>query len=329
MIEDIFQNNNESITDFTSLLRRDDDFDFSEHNNCPSIAFLNQQSLEAFPFNFLSTPPKPQDVVTLENEYKSIKPNIIKFSKINEKEKNKSKKFSNNNNNEEKVPLSLQKPQNIKTNKNNENKFMGKKILRSPKTKKVKTKKKNIKKIYFETNKKNTLKAGNNTKKKSKRNWNIYNEIIRNLIQDIYRNWINEGEKNNNKKLKKLSPIIFKSYNFKGSLLNDIYSQEITKKENDTKYNINNINSASGIKKIKLNFSFEDSLKLFYNDNINEEEFYTLFPNLKQEKINMTDFLKGLKTKDIYAEEKGGKGNYKIKLNNNLDKIKHNYLKNE
>ena len=25
---------------------------------------------------------------------------------------------------------------------------------------------------------------------------NIYNEIIRNLIQDIYRNWINEGEKN-------------------------------------------------------------------------------------------------------------------------------------
>ena len=149
MIEDIFQNNNESITDFTSLLRRDDDFDFSEHNNCPSIAFLNEQFLEAIPFDFLSTPPKPQDVVTRENECKSNKPNIITFSKINEKEKNKSKKFSNNNNNEEKVPLSLQKPQNIKTNKNNENKFMGKKILRSPKTKKVKTKKKILKKFIL------------------------------------------------------------------------------------------------------------------------------------------------------------------------------------
>ena len=320
MIEDIFQNNNESMTDFTSLLRRDDDFDFSEHSNCLSNHFKNDLYFEAFSFNYSKTPPKPQEGVTQENDFKS---------KRNEKDKNKIKKLSNNNNNEEKVRLSLQKIQNIKTNENNEKKFMEKKILRSPKIKEVKTKEKNFKKIYFEINKKNTLKAGNNTKKKSRRNLNIYNEIIRNLIQDIYRNWINEGEKNNNKKLKKLSPIIFKSYNFKGSLLNDIYSQEITKKENDTKYNINNINSASGIKKIKLNFSFEDSLKLFYNDNINEEEFYTLFPNLKQEKINMTDFLKGLKTKDIYAEEKGGKGNYKIKLNNNLDKIKHNYLKNE
>ena len=82
----------------------------------------------------------------------------------------------------------------------------------------------------------------------------------------------------------------------------------------------------TGIKKIKLNLSFENSLILFYNGDINKNEFNELFLHLKQEKINMTDFLKGLKTKDIYAKEKWGKEKFQEKLNDNLNKIKDDYL---
>ena len=319
MIKARFENINENSTDFSSLFGKDENNFFSFPED--SVNYYNEPIDQILPLNTL---PRPQDIITRENEFHTNESNIINNLEANKNNKNII--LFNLSNDKEKDSSSIQKPQNIKTNKNNEKKSMRKEVLRVPKIKKVRTKKKIIKIKYFEIKKISKLKAGNNIKKKSKRNLNIYNMIIRNLIQDIFLNWINEGEKKN-KKLKKLNPKVLKSYNFKGSLLKDIYSQEITKSEkDDKKYNINIINNVTGIKKIKLNLSFENSLILFYNDDINKNEFNELLLHLKQEKINMTDFLKGLKTKNIYAKEKWGKEKFQEKLNDNLNKIKDDYL---
>ena len=87
--------------------------------------------------------------------------------------------------------------------------------------------------------KENQIKIGNNTQKKSKRESNQLDMIKRNLIQNIFLYWINDGESDINKRLNKLDPIIFSGDNFKQKTLQEIYSQKITIKEIDKNHNIN------------------------------------------------------------------------------------------
>ena len=63
--------------------------------------------------------------------------------------------------------------------------------------------------------KENQIKIGNNTERKSKRESNQLAMIKRNLIQNIFLYWINDGESDINKRLNKLDTIIFSDDNFK------------------------------------------------------------------------------------------------------------------
>ena len=74
----------------------------------------------------------------------------------------------------------------------------------------------------------NVSKVGNNIERISYRADNISMKFKRNLIQKIFLDWINYGESDKKKRLKKLDPAIFKSsYDFKGKTLKEIYSQNI------------------------------------------------------------------------------------------------------
>ena len=67
--------------------------------------------------------------------------------------------------------------------------------------------------------------------KKSKRESNQLDMFKRNLIQDIFIDWINEGEVDKHKRLSKLDPITLGNDDFKQKTLQEIYSQKITIKE--------------------------------------------------------------------------------------------------
>ena len=152
----------------------------------------------------------------------------------------------------------------------------------------------------------------------------------RNLIQDIFIDWINEGEVDKHKRLSKLDPITLGD-DFKQKTLQEIYSQKITIKEINKKRNIRIINKALGIKKMKLSLGFKDALKFFFNEYFEEKELLQIFQNLKEnndvsEEISYKIFLKGLKGPKEYLKEKGGKEVYSKKLENSLNKFREKYL---
>ena len=179
--------------------------------------------------------------------------------------------------------------------------------------------------------KENQIKIGNNTQKKSKRESNQLDMIKRNLIQNIFLYWINDGESDINKRLNKLDPIIFSGEDFKQKTLQEIYSQKITIKEIDKNHNIKIINKARGIKKMKLCLGFKDALKFFFNEYFEEKELLQIFQNLKEkndisEEISYKGFLKGLKGAKEYLKERGGNEVYSKKLENSLKKFREKYL---
>ena len=92
----------------------------------------------------------------------------------------------------------------------------------------------NEKKVIFLIENEKMLKIGNKLKNKSYRCDNLVIMIIRNLIQEIFLDWINYGVSDNSKQLCKINPQIFrKKYDFKGKKLKEIYSKEISKKEKE------------------------------------------------------------------------------------------------
>ena len=135
MIKARFENINENSTDFSSLFGKGEYNFFSFPEN--SVNYYNE------PIELpLNAPPRPQDIITRENEFHTNKSNTINNLEANTNNKNII--LFNLSNDKEKDSSSIQKPQNIKTNKNNEKKSMRKEVLRVPKIKKVRTKKKII-----------------------------------------------------------------------------------------------------------------------------------------------------------------------------------------
>ena len=188
----------------------------------------------------------------------------------------------------------------------------------------------NQKELFMISNEQ-TLKIGNNIRYKSIRCDNQINMIARNLIQEIFLDWINYGETDNSKKLYKINPKIFgQKYDFfKGKTLKKIYSEEISKKLGDNEHNIIIIDSAEGDKKIKLNFTFEEALKLFYyKNNVAEDLSEIINIDKNKEEIIKSNILEGLIGKEDYINRKTKAEDsiYKQKLLLNLDKIKEIYI---
>lgn len=191
---------------------------------------------------------------------------------------------------------------------------------------------KNIQEIVFKyALKESKIKIGNKTEKKSSRKSNQLNMIKRNFVQNICPYWINYGEKDDTQKINKLNPkVLYKDY--KNMKLKDIYLQDITIKEKDKAHNKKIIDSAKGIKKLKLELSYENALKLFFNINMGEIELLKIIPNLRDKKRfnlkrNYKEFLKGLKGCNEFLKEKGGKLGYSKKLKENLNIFEKMYIK--
>ena len=186
----------------------------------------------------------------------------------------------------------------------------------------------NEKKVKFSIENEKMLKIGNKLKKKSYRCDNIVIMIIRNLIQEIFLDWINYGVSDNSKQLCKINPQIFrKKIDFKGKKIKDIYSKEISQKEKEKHsfsdyHNILIIESADGVKNIKLNFTFEEALKLFFYKN---NATANIFDNINIDENKEEVILKGLKGKEEYINRKEGDSLFKTKLIKSLDKIKQEY----
>ena len=102
------------------------------------------------------------------------------------------------------------------------------------------------------------------------------NKIKRNLIQDIYLDWINYSIKDPEFKLKKIEPSLLKNKykNFQDILdasLKTIYSHDICQKEiigkvtkDHNKYVIKILENNREFS-IKINLYFSDTFKLFFN----------------------------------------------------------------
>jgi len=271
-----------------------------------------------FPFNFCINPINVNIVVIInsDNNAQKLEPPYNETQREN-------------------MQIELQKEEEIDI-KEEKTQIKETKISKKRKRCKPEENNKNIKiypKKMFDTyiEKENQIKIGNNTQKKSKRESNQLDMIKRNLIQNIFLYWINDGESDINKRLNKLDPIIFSGDNFKQKTLQEIYSQKITIKEIDKNHNIKIINKARGIKKIKLCLEFKDALKFFFNEYFEEKELLQIFQNLKEknnisEEISYKGFLKGLKGAKEYLKERGGNEVYSKKLENSLNKFREKYL---
>ena len=180
--------------------------------------------------------------------------------------------------------------------------------------------------------KSNSEKSANIIKRQRYRSDNLLNMVKRNLVQKIFLDWINNEEDKNNR-LAKLDPTTIKTFSeLKGKKLKEIYSQKISVKPKlDKDHNINIIEMAKGIKNIKLNFSFEQALQLFFYQTIDEKEILELVKNIKDDEkiiVNEDHILKGLKSKEEFINEKSEdkKPSFEKKLRNVLDEIEKNYL---
>ena len=181
------------------------------------------------------------------------------------------------------------------------------------------------------------LEKGDNDKIKKYRSDNISIMFKRNLIQQVFLDWINEGELNKNEKLIKLDPIIFQGSitlkDLEGKKLKQIYSKKISPKSKTFNqfHNIYIIKKAKGIKKIKLNLYFEQALKIFFTEEINEDEIKEIIEEEKKDKtfiFNKNDMIKGLMCEEDYINEKTRGENITLekKLIEVFDKLKEKYL---
>ena len=160
--------------------------------------------------------------------------------------------------------------------------------------------------------------------------------LKRNLIQKIFLNWINDGETDKNNKLIKLDPIIFRnSYDLRGKKLKEIYSQAtcIKEKSLNKNHNLNIIKNSKGIKNIKLNFTFEQALSLFYYKKVNKNVLLGIIQNIQENEknINEINIIKGLKGIEEYLNAKCNNKDsvFKNKLEKKLIKIREKFLANE
>ena len=197
--------------------------------------------------------------------------------------------------------------------------------IRKIKQQKNKTKKKTegdtflITKTYY-------LKSGNTTIKRSHRSSNYKNRILRNLIQDIFIDWISRqnNKRINIKKIRKLKKLdskylefIYKNYmNMKKFKLKEIYSGDcfggILAKDKDKhifEFNKNAIREYEFMEP-KINCTFKQAFNYFYN---------------KENIISSQDgdLLNGLKSKNEYINEKDEKKDLEKFMKVLFDNINH------
>ena len=177
---------------------------------------------------------------------------------------------------------------------------------------KYKNKKLNEKKFYFQILNVKFKKSGKNCINNSERPQNIRNRIIRNLIQDILPDWINNGNKK--EILVKLSKKNL-NYNCKGKKLFEIYKlseEDILNIINDKKnqdFFIDNKSKENFI--IKLNLYFEEAFEMFCFKKSREEIYKKVRKKRKliyceeeNEQFNYNEFFKKFKSKEEYLKEK-------------------------
>jgi hypothetical protein len=185
-------------------------------------------------------------------------------------------------------------------------------------------KKKKPKKVNFLVRKTNFLRSGNTTIRKSHRSSNFKNRILRNLIHDIFIDWISTQSnkrinKKNIRKLKKLSQnylqVIYKEYiNMDKFTLKEIYSGDFFKQILEKDKHIFEFNKkameTSACMEPKLNCTFKQAFNYFYN----------------KEKIiscQNGDILNGLKSKNEYINEKREKEFLEKYMKELYDNINH------
>ena len=174
--------------------------------NSYEIKYLNNDYDENnlnYPFNYFINNQDILDVLSDKNSQEfHFEPLYIETERaeLEKEEKNYIKKEKN-----EKKKKKLVKKKRCKSKENSENtKIYPKKMFNT----------------YIE--KENQIKIGNNTERKSKRESNQLAMIKRNLIQNIFINWINEGEADKHKRLSKLDPITLGDDEFKQKTLKEI-----------------------------------------------------------------------------------------------------------
>jgi hypothetical protein len=190
-----------------------------------------------------------------------------------------------------------------------------------------KTSRSEKKKELYKTKRK---KIGYLIKKKSKRPSNIEAMIVRNLIQEIILDWINNNEIDKKNKLQKIEPLIFKKTNYfnknKNKVLEYFYKSKITKKTQNQDHNKIIIKEADNEKKIKLGFTLMESFTSFMDVNSREKILISKKPELKNEeeekkKAYIKNFFEGLKSKEEYINEKGSTKEYQQKFEKKLDEL--------
>ena len=176
-------------------------------------------------------------------------------------------------------------------------------------------------------------KIGHNMKKNTSLRYdNQMNKIISHLIQNIFLEWINNGESDESKLLRKIDAEVLKekNYNFKGNTLKEIYSElksnqkTSVKKQKDFEHNKEVIaNCKNEIKNKKLEMKFEQALYYFLckKDGSTNKNII----NLDENEDNI---LEGLIRKEAYLNRIEGDASYKQQLLNILEKIKNKYFPN-
>lgn len=181
-------------------------------------------------------------------------------------------------------------------------------------------KKRNEKPFIFKTLNSKFEKSGNNIKKKSNRNQNIQNKILRNLIQDIIPNWVNIKKEKKYKILNKITKnkLSYDINKYKEKKLYTIYNKNIF----DDNNNINNESNLNNDTLLKLNFYFEEAIQVFcFEDSrddillkVRKREF-NLSNDKNNKNPNSKEFFANFKCKKKYINEKTNNKNEKIRLN--------------
>lgn len=215
---------------------------------------------------------------------------------------------------EELIQKSEKESENLNKKKNNN--FLSRKINEKP--------------FIFKTFNSKFEKSGNNIKKKSNRNQNIQNKILRNLIQDIIPNWVNINKKKECKILNKISKkkLTYDINKYKEKKLYTIYSKNIFDDNNI----INNENNLNNDTLLKLNFYFEEAIQAFCFEEsrddillkVKKREF-NLFNEKNNDNPNSKEFFANFKCKKKYINEKTNNKKEKIRLNKCFEEFQNKF----
>ena len=272
--------------------------------------------------------------LTKENNicHNDIKNNILLNESISNKILNNSD-FKNNNNN---VIIIIEKNEAKQKIYNNNSRY--KKNKKSKKNNNNNNNNEFLEKKRFLFNIRNDEfeQSGNNYKSDSSpRPQNIRNKIIRNFIQDILLNWINNGEQKKNKIFQKLRKENL-NYKCKGKKLFEIYKlseTDISNILNDKKYKNNFINNKSKENfYIKLHFYFEEAFKIFCYEKYKEEIYKNVrkrelfnYEEEENEQSNYKEFFNKFKSKQVYINEKAKSIKERDSFDNCFDELKSQY----